>query len=63
MFTSSLLPLVSVIIPTYNRRFLLQKAIESAQKQIGRDELFHLEIIIVDDGSTDQTGEYLESIR
>lgn len=44
-------PTVSVIIPTYNRKELLLRAIASAQQQTLRD----VEIIIADDGSTDGT--------
>jgi glycosyltransferase involved in cell wall biosynthesis len=44
-------PSVSIIIPTYNRQELLLKSVESCLAQDGAD----LEIIIVDDGSSDQT--------
>lgn len=48
-------PLVSVVIPTYNRARLLPAAIESVLGQ----EYPNTEIIIVDDGSTDDTQEVL----
>ena len=51
-------PLVSVIIPTFNRLGFLKEAVESVEKQSCRD----FELIIVDDGSTDGTGGYLESL-
>lgn len=44
-------PLISVIIPTYNRAYILSKAIESVLNQTFKD----LELIVVDDGSTDET--------
>lgn len=48
-------PLVSVIIPTYNRASLVVGAVESVLNQTWRD----LELILVDDGSTDNTREVL----
>ena len=47
--------MVSAIIPTYNRRELVLRAIRSALAQTRAVE----EIIVVDDGSTDGTGEAL----
>jgi glycosyltransferase involved in cell wall biosynthesis len=48
---------VSVIIPTYNRAYYLLEAIESILNQDIRD--CQIEIIVVDDGSTDNTKEVL----
>jgi glycosyltransferase involved in cell wall biosynthesis len=47
--------LVSVIIPTHNRFELLKRAVQSVLAQTFQD----FEIIIVNDGSTDQTRDYL----
>ena len=48
--------LVSVIIPTYNRATLLPGAIQSVIDQ----SIPSMEIIVVNDGSTDDTGEVIE---
>ena len=52
-------PRVSVIIPTHNRPQLTLRAIESVRNQTFRD----LEVIVVDDGSTDQTWQSLIAIQ
>jgi glycosyltransferase involved in cell wall biosynthesis len=51
-------PKVSVIIPTYNRAAKMGNAIESALAQTVTD----LEVIVVDDGSSDDTRKILEEI-
>ncbi|MCS4188213.1 glycosyltransferase family 2 protein [Salinibacter ruber] len=51
---------VSVVIPTYNRRSFVQEAIKSCFQ--GNEEIA-VEVIVVDDGSTDDTRAYLESIE
>lgn len=48
----------SVIIPTYNRRSLLEEALASVFAQ----ELEDFEVIVVDDGSSDDTASFLDSI-
>lgn len=50
--------MVSVVIPTHNRSDLLPRAIKSVQEQIYSD----LEIIVVSDGSTDDTKAVVEGI-
>jgi glycosyltransferase involved in cell wall biosynthesis len=48
-------PLVSVIIPTCNRMQALPSAIESTLRQEGRGHSYDLEVVVIDDGSTDDT--------
>jgi len=52
-------PLVSVVIPTYNRSHLITRAINSVLHQTYKN----LECIVVDDASTDNTGELVHSIN
>ncbi len=59
----SAFPFFSIIIPTYNRAHMLPKAIDSVLAQSFQG----FEIIVVDDGSTDDTEEvikpYLSDVR
>ena len=49
-------PLISIIIPTYNRACILPQALNSVMAQTYE----HWECIVVDDGSTDDTLTVLE---
>ncbi len=49
--------LVSVIIPAYNHEKFIGEAVESVLNQSWK----HLELIVIDDGSTDRTGEIVKS--
>lgn len=50
---------ISIIIPTYNRGFYIDKALESVKNQIDFD-FSNLEIVVVDDGSMDNTKDIVE---
>lgn len=50
--------LVSVVIPTYNRANIIQRAIKSVIRQ----QYDNIEIIVVDDGSEDNTKEKVEQL-
>jgi glycosyltransferase involved in cell wall biosynthesis len=53
------MPTVTVIIPTYNRGYIVRRAIDSILMQ----SLSDFEIIAVDDGSTDNTRTVVESAK
>ena len=50
--------LISVIVPVYNVAQYLEKSIASIQQQTYQN----LEIILVDDGATDESGRLCEQI-
>lgn len=50
------LPIVTVVLPTFNRLAYLRAALESLERQTFRD----FELIVLDDGSTDGSREFLK---
>ncbi len=55
---SFFMPKVSVIIPTYNQSILLGDTVRSVLAQTEKD----FEVLIVDDGSTDDTGDVVHKL-
>jgi glycosyltransferase involved in cell wall biosynthesis len=53
-----MVPEISVIVPTFNRRTMLLEAIDSVLAQSATE----FEVLIIDDGSTDGTGEHLAGL-
>lgn len=50
---------ISVILTTYNAEAFLQRTLDSIFGQVGLGEVFDIELIVVDDYSTDNTAEIL----
>jgi glycosyltransferase involved in cell wall biosynthesis len=59
MTNSSIHPLISIVLPTYNRAALILETIESVRIQT----YSNWELIIVDDGSDDNTEEVIQKIH
>lgn len=59
MFNMNVSPLVSIILPTYNRAAFILETIESIRNQTFEN----WELIIVDDGSDDNTEELISMIK
>jgi len=52
---------VSIVIPTFNRRERLARVLASLERQTAAPDVF--EVVVVDDGSSDGTSEWLPSHR
>ena len=59
VLSSDYKPLISIIMPTYNRKDIIQKAIASVLNQT----YTNFELIIIDDGSDDGTYTLLKSLK
>ena len=54
---------VSVVIPTYNRKLILEKCLKALEKQILTNNISNYEIVVIDDGSTDGTPSWIRNNR
>ena len=52
---------VSIVIPTYNRKSILEKCLKALEKQILNSNVSNYEIVVVDDGSTDGTPSWIRN--
>ena len=50
---------ISVVIPTYNRRSILEKCLQALEHQDPSGEIEAYEVVVVDDGSNDGTPDWL----
>lgn len=51
-------PFISIVVPSYNRADMIADTLRSLQKQ----DYENYEILVIDDGSTDNTGEVVRSV-
>ncbi len=55
---------ISIVIPTYNRKPILEKCLRTLEKQqLTDNKISQYEVVLVDDGSTDGTLEWLDNNR
>lgn len=53
------LPDLTIVVPTYNRAHLVRRAVDSCLSDTSQN----VEVVIVDDGSTDETAQSLSAVR
>ena len=59
MASSNFNPLISIVLPTYNRAGLIMETIKSVQQQT----YFNWELLVIDEGSLDNTEELVKQIN
>ena len=52
---------VSIVIPTFNRKPILEKCLSALENQVLDSSVDGYEVIVVDDGSTDGTPAWIKS--
>ena len=52
---------VSIVIPTFNRKLILEKCLKALEKQTLNNIIINYEIIVVDDGSSDGTSSWIKN--
>ena len=50
---------ISIVIPTYNRKLILRKCLFALENQILNNRIISYEVIVIDDGSTDGTTNWI----
>jgi len=54
---------VSIVIPTYNRKLILEKCLIALENQKLNKNVGNYEVIVIDDGSTDGTSSWIKKNR
>lgn len=57
-----MIPTLSIIIPCYNVQYYIQEAIQSVLDNTLKSDYARIELLIINDGSTDQTYEIIKKI-
>ena len=58
------LPFISIFIPAHNEEYTIESTVRSVcDSEYYKDDEYNFEVIVINDGSTDRTGEILADLK